>query len=75
MTKVEIKHYLIMAGSTSHMLRGDKLLKDKSIDKSLVPAPSEYGTVCATAIKVKIEDKEFAEKILRDNNIKQPLHP
>ncbi|WP_432402264.1 [FeFe] hydrogenase H-cluster radical SAM maturase HydE [Wukongibacter sp. M2B1] len=69
MTKEQIKHYLIMAGSTSHMLRGDKLLKDKGVYTSLVPAPSEYGTVCATAIKVKIEDKDRSEKILRDNSI------
>jgi len=69
MTKDQIKYYLIMAGSTSHMLRGDKLLKDRIIETSLVPAPSEYGTVCATAIKVKIEDLEEAEKILRDNSI------
>jgi biotin synthase len=69
MTKEQIKYYLIMAGSTSHMLRGDKLLKDKMIDTFLVPAPSEYGTVCATAIKIKKEDLEEAEKILRDNSI------
>lgn len=69
MKKEQIRHYLIMAGSTSHMLRGDKLLKDKEIYTSLVPAPSEYGTVCATAIKVKIEDKDRAEKTLRENSI------
>lgn len=69
MTKDIFKHYLIMAGSTSHMLRGDKLLKDKSIDTSLVPAPSEYGTVCATAIRVKIQDRELAENTLRENSI------
>lgn len=69
MTKDQINHYLIMAGSTSHMLRGDKLLKDNGVETSLVPAPSEYGTVCATAIKVKIEDKKKSESFLRDNNI------
>jgi len=69
MTKDNIKHYLIMAGSTSHMLRGDKILKDEGVETSLVPAPAEYGTVCATAIKVKIEDRNRAEKILRQNNI------
>ncbi|SKC51313.1 [FeFe] hydrogenase H-cluster radical SAM maturase HydE [Maledivibacter halophilus] len=69
MVKEQINHYLIMAGSTSHMLRGDKLLKDKGIATSLVPAPSEYGTVCATAIKVNIKDKEEAESFLRDNKI------
>lgn len=65
----QIKNYLIMAGSTSHMLRGDKILKENNIDISLVPAPSEYGTVCATAIKVKIEDIKEAEGLLKENNI------
>lgn len=58
-----------MAGSTNHMLRGDKILKDLGIEASLVPAPSEYGTVCATAIKVKAQDKERVESILKKNEI------
>ena len=65
----DIKHYLIMAGSTSHMLKGDKILKDNNIETNLVPAPAEHGSVCAIAIKVKVEEKDRAEKILRDNNI------
>ncbi|MCT4564590.1 MAG: [FeFe] hydrogenase H-cluster radical SAM maturase HydE [Maledivibacter sp.] len=69
MTKEVINHYLIMAGSTSHMLRGDKLLKDKDIETSLVPAPSEYGTVCGTAIRIRNKDKEKSEKLLRSNGI------
>lgn len=69
MEKERIKHFLIMAGSTNHMLRGDKLLKDGGIETSLVPAPSEYGSVCAIAIKVKAEDCDWAKDILRENNI------
>ncbi len=69
MTEQKITHFLIMAGSTSHMLMGDKLLKDAGIFTALVPAPSEYGTVCGTAIKVSVEDKERAEEILRNNGI------
>ncbi len=65
----DIKHYLIMAGSTNHMLRGDKLLKDFGIETALVPAPAEYGSVCAIAIKVKKEDKEISEKHLLENGI------
>lgn len=69
MTEQKITHFLIMAGSTSHMLMGDKLLKDAGIFTALVPAPSEYGTVCATAIKVSAKDKQIAETILKDNGI------
>lgn len=65
----DITHYLIMAGSTNHMLRGDKLLKDYGIGTSLVPAPAEYGSVCAIAIKVKKEDKDKSEKYLLENSI------
>lgn len=64
-----IKYYLIMAGSTNHMLRGDVILKEQGIETMLVPAPSEYGSVCATAIRVNVEDKESSEKVLTENNI------
>lgn len=64
-----VKHYLIMAGSTAHMLSGDKLLKDNGLETQLVPAPAEYGTVCGTAIRVSTADKDKAEKILLAGNI------
>lgn len=76
MKGVSIKHYLIMAGSTNYMLRGDALLKDQGIETALVPAPSEYGSVCAIAIKVKTEDLHDAEGILKENSIKlQGIYP
>lgn len=64
-----VKHFLIMAGSTNHMLMGDKLLKDNGIKTSLVPAPAEYGSVCAIAIKVEDKDIDISEKYLRENDI------
>lgn len=65
----DVKHFLIMAGSTNHMLRGDKLLKDMGIETSLVPAPAEYGSVCAIAIKVEGKDRDISEKYLIENDI------
>ena len=64
-----MKNYLILTGSTSHMLKGDKILKDNNINTSLVPAPAEYGTVCAIAIKVSEDNLENTKKLLIDNNI------
>lgn len=69
MSNEMIKYYLIMAGSTNHMLMGDSLLKEKGIETMLVPAPSEYGSVCATAIRVSVEDKDSAQNYLIENNI------
>ncbi|QZY56015.1 [FeFe] hydrogenase H-cluster radical SAM maturase HydE [Crassaminicella profunda] len=76
MNEKKIKHYLIMAVSTNHMLRGDQLLKNEGLTTSLVPAPSEYGSVCAIAIKVKTIDLEKAEIILKENDISlQGIYP
>jgi len=69
MENKSFKNYLIMAASTSHMLRGDKLLKDAGLETALVPAPSEYGSVCAIAIKIKSEVRDRAESILKENGI------
>lgn len=69
MSENKAQHYLIMAKSTSYMLKGDQLLKNNGLETWLVPAPSEYGTVCGTAIKVKAIDLDFAKKILRENKI------
>lgn len=69
MQKSGVINYLIMAGSTNHMLRGDKLLKDIGIETALVPAPAEYGSVCAIAIRVKEDVVAQAEELLRKNAI------
>lgn len=63
------KYFLIMAGSTNHMLRGERLIREAGIKTELVPAPSEYGSVCAIAIKVSEKTVKKAEKILSANNI------
>ena len=76
MQKNEVMNYLIMAGSTNHMLRGDKLLKDVGIETALVPAPAEYGSVCAIAIRVKKDVVDQAENLLRKNAIEiQGIYP
>ncbi len=63
------KYFLIMAGSTNHMLMGEKFLRENNIKTELVPAPKEYGSVCAIAIRVSEENVEKAKDILLANNI------
>lgn len=43
--------YLIVCKSTNHMLRATSLI-EKDYAYELVPVPSEYGSVCNTAIRV-----------------------
>ncbi|WP_202976421.1 [FeFe] hydrogenase H-cluster radical SAM maturase HydE [Anaerophilus nitritogenes] len=65
-----IKNYLIMAASTNYMLRADQCLKEAGIKTLLVPAPSEYGSVCATAIKIEKEYLKKSKEVLEQKNIK-----
>ena len=64
------KFFLIMASSTNHMLRGEKLLREAGIETALVPAPSEYGSVCAIAIRVSERVIQEAKDILTQYNIR-----
>ncbi|WP_034327805.1 [FeFe] hydrogenase H-cluster radical SAM maturase HydE [Alkaliphilus transvaalensis] len=62
------QQYIIICYSTSQMLRADSLLKALNVTTDLIPTPSEYGSICSTAIAISHKDKEIAEKILMDHN-------
>ncbi|MBP2027892.1 biotin synthase [Acetoanaerobium pronyense] len=64
-----MKNYLIMTSSTSNMLKGDNLLKENSINTVLVPAPKEYGSVCAIAIRVSEQDLEKSKELLKSHDV------
>lgn len=64
-----MKNYLIMTSSTSNMLKGDNLLKENSINTVLVPAPKEYGSVCAIAIRVSEQDLEKSKALLKSHDV------
>lgn len=64
-----MKNYLIMTSSTSYMLSGNEILKKNNINTILVPAPKEYGSVCAIAIKVDEPSMTLAVDTLKLHNI------
>jgi biotin synthase len=66
---MEDKNYLIMAASTTHMLSLDKLLRQNGIVTDMVPAPPEYGTVCAIAIKISGKDLAGAESLIKEAGV------
>jgi biotin synthase len=61
--------YIIVCGSTSHMLKADGLLKANDIFTELIPTPSEHGEVCSTAIEINEADKSRAEDIITSYKI------
>ena len=61
---MEHKNYLLMAASTTHMLSLDRMLRQNGIVTDMVPAPPEYGTVCAIAIKITGKDLDKAKSLI-----------
>lgn len=66
---MEEKSYLIMAQNSSEMLVINKLLNKNNIETDLVPAPPEFGTVCAIAVKIKESDLERSKNLLHKDGI------
>ncbi len=61
---MDAKSYLIMAQNSSEMLMINKLLNKNNINTDLVPAPPEWGTVCAIAVKISDSDLEKSKNLL-----------
>ncbi len=59
-----MKAYLIMAQNSSEMLIINKLLNNNNINTDMVPAPPEWGTVCAIAIKIDYTNLEASKNII-----------
>lgn len=61
---MDMKAYLIMAQNSSEMLIINKLLNNNNINTDMVPAPPEWGTVCAIAIKIDYTNLEASKNII-----------
>lgn len=62
---MDAKSYLIMAQNSSEMLMINKLLNKSEIETDLVPAPPEWGTVCAIAIRINESELEKSKNLLQ----------
>lgn len=60
---------MIISENTAGMLLIDKILRGNGISTDLVPAPPEYGTVCAIAVRIKERDLYRAKQIINENNL------
>lgn len=62
---MDTKYYLIMAQNSSEMLVINKLLNENKIETDLVPAPPEWGTVCAIAIRIDEKELDKSKNLLQ----------
>lgn len=55
--------------NTSLVFLSEKLLKESSIDHTIIPTPKIDIVSCGISVKVGREYREEVQKILSDNNI------
>ncbi|MDN5332018.1 MAG: biotin synthase [Tepidanaerobacteraceae bacterium] len=65
-----ISEHIIVCSNTSHMLKGEKVLRKEGIPVRLIPTPKKYGQLCTTSIVIPTELKSSAESILRKEKVK-----
>jgi hypothetical protein len=52
--------------STSHALRGEKLLGDACIGSKLIPVPRHLSSDCGVCLRVSRADRAAAERVLSE---------
>jgi len=56
---------VILVYSTSHAVRGERLLLREGLEVRLVPVPRQFSSDCGVCLRVRRHDREAAVQILR----------
>jgi len=65
---------LISFGSTSHAIRGERVLLDDGIKVVVMPLPSKIRAGCGIALKIELCDIDIIKKILTKHQIEFEVH-
>ena len=60
---------VILPQSTSHALRGEKILKHAGIASKLIPVPRALSSECGVCLRILREDQERARQALDAANL------
>lgn len=60
---------LILADSTSHALRIEKILIRQGLTCRLIPVPRHLSSDCGVCVRILRQDREKIEELLRQNQI------
>lgn len=61
----EILYTLILFHSTSHAIRGEKLLQQGGIGCRMIPVPRHISSDCGSCIRVLRDDAEAVKAVLK----------
>lgn len=62
-------YYLFTFISTSHALKGEKVLKEYGADFVMIPTLREISSSCGLSIKIAPENLDEYSQVLKNNNI------
>ena len=63
------KFAVILPQSTSHALRGEKILKHAGIASKLIPVPRILSSECGVCLRIQQSDQERARQALDAANL------
>lgn len=55
--------------SIHDVMKAEKLLRSARIERDVVPVPREISSDCGMAVRFRHDDKERAERVLRDTGV------
>ncbi|GAA6323894.1 hypothetical protein F350042L8_09920 [Fusobacterium ulcerans] len=62
--------FLLLAADSTHLIiKSEKLLKENGIECRIIPLPSEVKATCGLSVRMELEDKKRADKILKSEGI------
>jgi len=62
-------YVVFLVDSTSHALRIEIILHKQNIQSKLIPVPRHLSSDCGVCVRIAIDQREIAEKILESNKI------
>jgi len=66
---VNEEYAVVLVHSTSHAIRGERLLSGAGVPCRLIPVPRYLSSDCGSCIRIKSGDSERAESLLRDGGV------
>ena len=63
------RYRVILVHSTSHAIRGEKLLSRAGIESKLIPVPRTISSDCGVCLRIDPQDEERAQLVLEDGRL------
>jgi Putative Se/S carrier protein-like len=63
------EYAVILAESTSHAIKGEKVLRDAGIKAKLIPLPRHLSSDCGVSVRIPVDKIEDVESILKEKGV------